>query len=375
MDKSILVAAYENSVKHVPRELAEYFDNRYNEFFHIRECSSVKHSCCGSKYTKERVPLALFKNPYNNAYYKKCLDCRNYNKKIVRKHGESNEYGLFKCRTCGSLRTKDICEKCCKVSIESSKRQTIYHNQVIWEKIVKNGYCCERCKQSFKRNDDETPGFITLTGSLAQIGLTKENVEYRYLEWDHLTKEEQISHTGQYYGPKRAGVARIYAYESKKFESQKCMLLCLYCHRLRTAEQHGGLKSKVKQLVRVKIAYTDAKKHEHGECSICRRVVDASNLSFFEWDHIDSDTKRDVISSISRSGNAIYTMEYLIEELKVCRLVCLFCHRIRSSTQQTERYIAQRAPKLSILNAALEACKRTRPDNVDIEDNRPMKKI
>ncbi len=172
----------------------------------------------------------------------------------------------------------------------------------------------------------------------------KDDIEFRNLEWDHLTKEEQFERFGQYYGPKTKGVAGIYAYESKKAETKKCILLCLYCHTLKTMERNGASTRRRKKK-EMKKAYNNTEKCKVGNCQLCKCGVNMLNLSYYEWDHIDPTKKRHDISEVVRSDSTIFTIEYLIEELHQCRLLCRFCHRIHSGEQKKVKFAVARNKK------------------------------
>lgn len=53
--------------------------NNYGEY---QECAGPKHSVNGSPYRNDKVPKFLFKKEGVNEFFKYCLDCRQYNRKI-----------------------------------------------------------------------------------------------------------------------------------------------------------------------------------------------------------------------------------------------------------------------------------------------------
>ncbi len=187
-------------------------------------CNSKSHTATISGFKYDRVPSSHFINSRDGSFFKMCYDCRKYHSTRPKKEGEHDEHGRYKCRHCRSIRTKDFCEKCTERSLAYAKKRTQIHNQVIWERIAEIGCCCERCKQVFLKKSKGNSGFVTVN-SLQNV--KQDDIEYRNMEFDHLTKDEQLSKFGQYYGPKKKGVAAIHAYRSKKDESKKCMLLCL----------------------------------------------------------------------------------------------------------------------------------------------------
>ena len=306
----------------------------------FKTCNASRHCYYGSMFPRDRVPLLHFINNNNGTLFKLCYDCRQY-KSLHRTTQVEDKSGTYKCPQCRTLRTKDFCETCSSNNLMLAKKKVETHNRIIWERVTALRCCCERCKKTFLKKKDGSPGFVTIDNF---VGVTEHDIEYRNLEFDHLTKEEQIERFDVYYGPKKKGVARIYSYESKKAESKKCMLLCLFCHKLKTSES----RSKPKQLSsreESKIMYVNTKKCETGFCQICRLRVDPENLSYFEWDHIDPSKKRHEVSRIAKGTSAKFTLEYLVEEIERCRLSCTFCHRIHSGEQQKERFSVLREQK------------------------------
>ncbi len=328
--------------------------NEIRDTIDIRQCHNIKHSSCGSLYPSHSVPSRFFANPYNDEYYKTCLACREYIKKCrTTPDTTPDEYGLFECKQCKSLRTEDICEKCMYAGVENTQTRIINDHLLTWEKILEIGCCCERCGLSFKQKENGTPGFDVLKGPISDIGLTQDNVEYRNMEWDHLTAKEQMERFGKNYGGKRRGVSGIHTYEEKKMEAKKCMLLCILCHKLITAERRG-IATSFRRYELDKLEYVKARKRETGACQSCGFKVDESNFTYFEWDHIDPTTKCKTISKIALTGHVLHTMEYLVVELSKCRLLCSFCHRLNSSKQQTARFDNERKRKLAEFKVIME---------------------
>ena len=48
-------------------------------------------------------------------------------------------------------------------------------------------------------------------------------------------------------------------------------------------------------------------------------------------------------------------MKYLIEEMDMCRLVCVFCHKIHSNIQRKQNNAIVREKKVARFNTALNA--------------------
>ncbi len=216
LEKSPLLELWDKNSAHLDRDAVEYFDNIQNEYNLTREiptksCGNDKHVYSNSIYPKDCVPESLFVNPHNDKHYKWCLDCRKYHGDTPSKKPKiadsPDEHGVFKCIRCNSMRITEFCNLCNQRDIVNVKQKREQYRRLLWKKILEIGSCCEMCNQSFKRNEDESPGFTTVTGLL---GLTAENVEYRNLVFDHLTHKEQIIHFGQYRGPKKGGCRANY---------------------------------------------------------------------------------------------------------------------------------------------------------------------
>lgn len=298
-------------------------------------CGRRNHENRGSKFPRDRVPSILFLNPHNGSFYKLCYDCRQYsNKHRPKTNNEPDEQGEIKCGQCRTMRTKEFCEKCAENNRALAKKKIEIHNLVIWERISEIGSCCEKCKRVFLKKRDGTHGFITVN---SMNGVSRDDIEYRNMEFDHLTEEEQTTKFGKYHGPKKMGVAKIYSYASKKAEAKKCALLCLFCHKLKTKE-NWKKPVHVGQREIEKIEYVKKRKIEVGACEMCGYIVDETNFSYYECDHIDPSTKRTEISRIAKGTSGLFTLNYLIEEMSGCRILCAFCHRIHSGKEHGKKF-------------------------------------
>ncbi len=318
-------------------------------------CNGKWHKCSGSVYSRDKVPSNLFENALNDTFYKSCFDCRRYNakqcKKIPSSQRDTDEYGLFMCRTCNIERTKDFCRKCTDTRSGTLRTRNKNYILVMWERILETGCCCQRCKRVFLKKKDGSVGF-TVVDSMDNV--TKDDIEFRNLEFDHLTWLEQIMYFGKYYGEKVCGVANIHSYASKKTESKKCLLVCLLCHTFNTAERITETVCGKRKSTQRKIDYVNSKKVEIGCCELCRHSVNQSNLSYFEFDHKNPENKQYEISAIVNQHSSHFTLEFLIEELSDCRLLCRYCHRIQSGTQTRERYGSKRTKDKEVLVCALK---------------------
>ena len=124
---------------------------------------------------------------------------------------------------------------------------------------------------------------------------------------------------------------------SKKFilqEIEKCELVCVLCHRLRTYKrtiQNAPLRlidpsqkqitARAKREYKKKIVNT----LKLNPCSKCGNSYESCQMDF---DHIDPDSKFEWITNLVRGG---YSIDILQIELDKCRLLCALCHRRQSS--------------------------------------------
>lgn len=309
------------------------------------KCSNVRHKWYGSQYPQEQTPTELFINHHNNTLYKQCVDCRKYiaktGKKVYSKKRERDAgKEEYECKSCRKMRTENRCDGCERKNAKSISDRILSTKKVIWERIQKTGMCCAQCKNIFIRQQNNAPGFITVS---SLDGYTENDIEYHNLEWDHLTEEEQIMQFGKSYGKKKRNISNITSYASKKEESKKCRLLCISCHRLASRQRENPHFNAQREIE--KIEYVNAEKMRLGKCEICEHNVDRFNLSYFEFDHKYPENKNAEISRIARSTCNEHTMLFLVVEIMDCRLLCAFCHRLLSANQTRERATKKRLAK------------------------------
>lgn len=304
----------------------------------VKRCSCKDHKYYYSEYERDSVPEKMFVKPDKDGLYKMCSDCRNYRKIYKtelrkRKVDISFNKDVFNCFDCNQIRTKEYCEKCRKKVENDMKKRRGHDERLTWERITKLGYCCEICKNVFLKSGD---GIRFITKSSIN-GIEMHDIEYRNLEFDHLSEEEQINYFGKSYGPKVNGISKFCSYEAKKAESMKCMLLCLFCHRSKTRERYGEHVDKT-DVIKEKYEYVKDEKIRAAKCGICSFQVYPSNLMYYEWDHLDPTLKVESISFMTR----MVSLEQLKYEISKCRMLCVFCHRLHSAKQQREIYLKER---------------------------------
>lgn len=306
-------------------------------------CSEQNHKWRGSKYPQDRVPREFFVK--NGKLLKTCDDCRTYAKKkqsrLKKRRADAiaanPDAQLFKCKTCNALRAKNYCPKCSQRGQNTYKNQKDSLKQLMWENIQEKRHCCERCKLVFLKQKDGEPGFVTV-GHLD--GVTKEDIEFRNLEFDHLGVREQIEKKGEFAGEKYKKLSRVWSYTAQKLETKKCQLLCLLCHRIvsRQREKDENRKRRTKREEKTK--YVKEAKVDVGACYICGFAVSSEITSYFEFLRPGLANEGDCIADMVSKDE--YSLENVASEISKCALACAFCRRTRSSEQSRERSALKR---------------------------------
>ena len=116
-----------------------------------------------------------------------------------------------------------------------------------------------------------------------------------------------------------------------KMELDKCIPLCIMCHRKKSQEVQDIRK--INDPVKLP-AYTKSRRKKRQwlrsqkigkECVWCERKCTEENVSGFDFDHIDQSTK---LFSI---GHEIHqAKKKTIEEINKCQLLCAICHKLKS---------------------------------------------
>ena len=277
--------------------------------------------------------------------YKTCKFCRDHDKTLrrdIRKRRRdisqsATHSDIFDCAACGSSRTKEFCPKCQKKNEKAASDKRDAYNQLIFEKIQEIGTCCEMCRKTFLKPQDGKYGFITVD---SMEGITLDMIEIRNLEFDHLTKEEQLERFGEFRGNKINGVCQFGSYPTQKLESLKCQLVCLLCHVIATRRRsgRGNASGYTRPNASEKQAYVDATKLAINQCQLCM-TFNTSELSYYEFDHVNPDNKTKTISQIVNNGDPL---ENLVIEMSNTRLLCRFCHRMHTANQSRNTHAARK---------------------------------
>ena len=112
-------------------------------------------------------------------------------------------------------------------------------------------------------------------------------------------------------------------------EIDKCELVCCLCHNIRTQKRFDKnlIKKYTKYTLRNIEIINNAKLQP---CYICGISRDLCNM---QMDHIDSSTKYKAVCYLKN-----FKTETLLKEIEKCRPICALCHRIKSITDQKEKW-------------------------------------
>lgn len=299
----------------------------------FQECCWINHTFACLLYPKEFVPKIFFKKDNSDNFYKTCSFCRTYKAKVNAKYLSKKKErekikkdGVYICANCNRPRTENDCKQCNKYRRDKTFHKREGLKRVILERVFETKTCCSICKKVFLKKTDGSHGFETVD-SLENINL--ESIETRNLEFDHLTEKEQLEIFGNFYGLKKCGVGQLDSYETQKFESKKCVLVCLHCHRIKTNMRYGPNKSKNK-FKELKYKFMVQFKLDIGMCVHCKRNVDENNHFCFDLDHINPNEKLVPVATIANSAELYYTVDVLKNEIGKCQLLCRFCHKLKT---------------------------------------------
>lgn len=192
--------------------------------------------------------------------------------------------------------------------------------------------------------------------------------QVRHLEFDHLDPTEKIQN-----------VTSISNIKKLRTEAAKCQLLCIWCHRVKTAATHparcvytkpapdaegrqchgllcqGQIRAnehfylkkgkpggcckicklfRCQQIRNERTAYVrNMKLNVIKQCETCERKVEPGFEMCFDFDHIDQTTKSACISTMMTRSQKM-----LDAELAKCRLLCCYCHKDHTVEQLEYHY-------------------------------------
>lgn len=115
-------------------------------------------------------------------------------------------------------------------------------------------------------------------------------------------------------------------------EIQKCDLVCILCHNIRTHNRYIK-KSGLYKSYKGNVEYI--KKFKNKPCALCNKKYDYYNM---QLDHIDPSSK---LYNICQLKNR--KLDILQAELVKCQVLCALCHRKKSIIEQKDKkYIVNR---------------------------------
>lgn len=331
-------------------------------------CPSSRHKGLNTGYSKDKVPLLwFFKNPDDpdSIRYKNCCKCRKADTDACKlrtknKLEKAKQEGKDYCSSCHT--TKDNHEmailldgtksKVCLDCKNKEKNRTIklrkLYNDIKYEFIEQHGYSCERCEKILITSDDicqELDTFL-LNGKrflvfneeeiLVEEFLEKNRnlIELRMIQLDHLTEKEQrergILGENEVFVGKKDNVSRMSSEEAMRNEAKKCQQLCGKCHLIITIQRRNKSKTGMKLEIQKKKIVLERKNNSEG-CRYCG-FFDPNLLEFLEFDHRDTNEKIDEVAALVNNNKI--TIDEFINEIEKCRILCKYCHIIRTFEQR-----------------------------------------
>lgn len=350
-------------------KLAEQANNLIKNDSKILLCTNASHDTLGSSYSRDKVPIDLFKkNPDNpkSTLFKHCKDCRN---NAASKHKQTRKdnkilaikRNRFYCTSCH--KEKDSSENAlnldntkstlcidCK-NLEKNRTDKLRDGMKVLklEFMQEYGCSCYNCKnlylsdsvnnlaielETYIKNDIRYTFFDGKEYEVKDFILKYKNqLEFDILHFDHLTEEEQRERglllPDEKFIPKTKIVAKYTSDAARRLEAKKCQLLCARCHTITTINREKGFAYNSKtHAERKKLEYANSIK-EKG-CENCN-YINTKLFRFFDFDHIDPTNK---IKEISRMIKAkAYTFDEMVTEISKCRVLCHHCHMIHTKNQ------------------------------------------
>jgi hypothetical protein len=248
------------------------------------------------------------------------------------------------------------CKKCKEIEKERNINRKNIYRRIQLEYIISQKSSCHKCKMIYIKPDNEvkySQGLPTLEESGVRyvnykgysysfekfIELFSDLLEFRILDFDHLTEKEQrdrglLIENDLYFG-KEGTVFGKGCEKSMRKEAMKCQLLCAKCHLLETISREKGITPKT-ILNKKKREYVNILKLKIGGCRICK-FFDVSLLRFLEFNHLKPSEKTESVTVMI--GSDKYSLEDVINECKKCELLCRHCHRIETDIQRQQGLI------------------------------------
>jgi len=142
-------------------------------------------------------------------------------------------------------------------------------------------------------------------------------------------------------------------------ELKKCQPLCVMCHRRKSRQEQQAEPSQGKQAVRARrikaerSAHVNSVKRNIGQCEGCGLPVTDGEEYLFDFDHIDPETKTASLANLIRAQKHPPVLD---QEIAKCRLLCAYCHRVRTAQQLKWCFYTQATPhQLALAEGHLQA--------------------
>jgi hypothetical protein len=334
----------------------------------LMNCPDAIHGgSSGSEHARDAVPVEKFRarcGDPRSRLCETCSDCRNHRAAVAaendkKRREEATAKGRCLCGTCFKditdcrILNRDgtvskLCKECKDYGRMTKRRLKAHYKGIIINRIKQNNVSCMRCEklyfapatpESFIVQEFETYVrngqrycLINNCEKLASdmIAQYESSLELDIIELDHMTMHEQlergiINNESEFF-PKRNAVSALDNTQDMDHEAVGCQHLCCRCHVIVTIERQTG-PQKLSKLGHEKLNHMLFLKYLG--CESC----DYRNPQlprFFDMDHVDS--KVETISRMVRDDTV--SLEQFKEECKKCRVLCRFCHKIRTRLQR-----------------------------------------
>ena len=259
-----------------------------------------------------------------------------------------------RCRThcpfCQTILRKPTPKRYCKCSRPSflnedgMQKGTIEFKKCVYQNCLKelpitefnkkatsfDGYqtYCKACtRKSVHFQDSVRSATMRLFFHEKECGDCSEN-DTTLLECDHIHDDKSKMKNGKKIG-NLIGNSR----KNLAMELNKCEIVCAFCHRLRTQSR------KTFRIENASPGYLDKRskmhkaKFEIGKCTLCPRLVNETNISAFDFDHINPNTKISEVTTMLRTS----PWSEILVEIAKCQLLCVNCHRKKTASEQKFR--------------------------------------
>jgi hypothetical protein len=186
----------------------------------------------------------------------------------------------------------------------------------------------EQCRTGKRKRRKKAKAFLgtyLATHPCVDCGESDRDV----LEFDHVGEKKDDLTRLAYHG---------YSVEALAAEIQACEVVCVNCHRRRTARRSGSRRSTNWREAPAPPQHTVARNFHYAytrlEASGC---VDCgfNEICVLDFDHVGR--KRAHVLSLAREG---CSLERLIEEIEQCEVRCANCHRRRTVRQRRARTVS-----------------------------------